>query len=134
MRFRSVAVAGALVLSVASCDAGAPVQKKVYGFRDDVKHKPAVKEVSHQEKKTKQECSLRIKGSCKSWRTVPDGTKKVVDKKAKPALYCVELDDVNGSAKDDDVWYTVTARTYFKAVAKEPGNKIKFRPIHGGCW
>lgn len=122
------------MLAVAACDAGAPAQKPVSGSRDDVKYKAPVKEASHKEKKTKRVCSLRVAGKCKSYKTVPDGWKKVVDKPGKPALYCVELDNVNGSAKDDDVWYTVTAGTYHKAVAKAEGEALKFKPLHGGCW
>lgn len=133
MHVRNVALVGAVMLGIAACDAAAPEQKPVSGLRDDVKYKAAVKEKSHQERTSKQECSRRVNGVCKSWRTVK-GWKKVVDRASKPALYCVELDNVNGSRSDDDVWYTVNAGTYYKAVAKDEGDSIKFKPVHGGCW
>lgn len=134
MRIRNVATVGTLMLAVAACSAQAPAQKPVSGLRDDLKHVAAVKEVSHQEKKTKRVCALKVAGKCKSYKTVPNGTKKVVDKAGKPALYCVELDDVNGSTKDDDVWYTVSAVTYLSAAGMAEGERIKIQPIHGGCW
>jgi hypothetical protein len=134
MQFKTMAVVGALAMTMVACNPDAPAQTTAWGGRDDLKTVPAVKEVSHQEKKTKRECSRRKNGKCKSYRTVSDGYKKVVDVKAKPALYCVELDDVNGSAKDDDVWYTISMSTYFKASRLSEGDTIKFLPIHGGCW
>lgn len=135
MKVRNVATVGTLMLAVAACGSpNAPAQKDVSGARDDVKKVAAVKEVSHKVKKTKRVCSRTVAGKCKSYKIVPDGYKKVVDKAAKPALYCVELDDVNGSSKDDDVWYTTTSVTYLKALALEEGDAIKFRPVHGGCW
>lgn len=135
MKVRKVAIVGTLMLAVAACGSpNAPAQKDVRGLRDDVKKVDAVKEVSHKEKKTKRVCDRKVAGKCKSYKDVPDGWKKVVDKKGKPALYCVELDDVNGSSKDDDVWYATTAATYLKALALEEGDAIKFRPVHGGCW
>ena len=121
------------MLSVAACDASAPAQKTVSGARDDVKTVAAVKERSHKVKTSKRECTRKVNGKCKSYRTVT-GWKKVVDKQGKPALYCVELDNVNGSAKDDDVWYTTTSTTYLKALALSEGDAIKFKPLHGGCW
>lgn len=138
MRIRSVAVAWtagmSVALSVTACNPDAPAQKSVWGHRDDIRTVAAVKEKSHQEKKTKRVCSRRKDGKCKSYKTIPDGTRKVVDRAAKPALYCVELDDVNGSAKDDDVWYATTQVVYLKAASLSEGDTIKFLPLHGGCW
>lgn len=135
MKVRNVATVGTLMLAVAACGSpNAPAQKDVSGARDDLKKVAAVKEVSHKVKKTKQECSRKKDGKCKAYRTVPDGYKKVIDKAAKPAYWCVELDDVNGSAKDDDVWYTTSQAVYLKAQALEEGDAIKFTPVHGGCW
>lgn len=133
MRIRYVAAVGAVLLGVAACDASAPAQKPVTGARDDVKQKAAVKERSHKEKTSERKCTRKVNGRCKSYRTVV-GWKKVVDVRAKPALYCVELDDVNGSTKDDDVWYTVRSTTYWSAAGKPEGSAVKFTPIHGGCW
>lgn len=133
----AIATATALVGSIALTACGGGGSSTVDGLRDDLKTKSAVKEVSHYEtkKKTKQVCTGT--GTKRRCRTVPDGTRrvKVVDKAGKPALYCVELDDVNGSTKDDDVWYTVTLATYTKAAAKDEGDKVKkMSYLHGGCW
>lgn len=137
MRIRNVTAAWtagmAVALTITACNPDAPAQKEVWGARDDLKSVAAVKEKSHQEEKTQRECVRRVSGTCKSYRTVTS-YKKVVDKPGKAALYCVELDDVNGSAKDDDVWYATTAATYFKASRLSEGDTIKFLPLHGGCW
>lgn len=132
MRIRNVAIAGVLVLTVAACGDDKPSEVK--GDRDDIKAVKAVKEVSHKEKKTKRVCSRRVSGKCKSYKTVPDGYKKVVDKPGKPARWCVELDNVNGSAKDDDAWYTTSQAVYLKAQSLKEGEALKFTPIHSGCW
>ncbi|QKY78624.1 hypothetical protein SEA_DRYAD_86 [Streptomyces phage Dryad] len=135
MRIRNVATVGTLAVALAACGSpNAPAQKSVTGTRDDVKKVAAVKEVSHKVKKTKRVCDRKVAGKCKSYKNVPDGYKKVVDKPAKPALYCVELDNVNGSDKDDDVWYTVHSTDYTKALFKAEDEGLKFTPIHGGCW
>lgn len=132
MRIRNVAIAGALVLTVAAC--GSDSDKPVSGTRDDVRKIAAVKEKSHQEKKTKRVCASKDKkGSCKSYKTVPDGWKKVIDRHAKPARYCVELDNVNGDAGKDDVWYTVRQDDYTKALFKAEDAGLKFTPLHEGC-
>lgn len=135
MRIRNAVGIATLMLAVAACGSpNAPAQKPVSGDRDDVKSVASVRETSHRVAKTKRVCSRKVAGKCKSYKTVPDGYKKVVDRRAKPALYCVELDNVNGSSKDDDVWYTTSSATYFKAVGLAEGDAMKFRPIHGGCW
>lgn len=131
MRIRKVAIAGALMLGVAACGSDGP--SEVTGTRDDVRKVAAVKEKSHQEKKTKRVCTSRKNGSCKSYKTVPDGWKKVIDRHAKPARYCVELDNVNGDAGKDDVWYTVRQDDYTKALFKAEDAGFKFTPLHEGC-
>lgn len=110
---------GMLVLTACGDDA------KVSGLRDDIKVIPAVTEKSHQESKTKSKCvSRNRKGVCTSSVQVPDGTKKVIDRKAKAAVYCVELDDVNGKPNDDDRWHEVSVSTYYKWADKSEGAKV----------
>jgi len=133
MRIRNAVLVGAVMVAAVACDASAPAQKPVSGDRDDVRHVAAVKEKSHREKKTERVCTRKVAGKCKSYKTVTSW-KKVVDRRAKPALYCVELDNVNGSAKDDDVWYTVRKTDYTKALFKAEDENLKFTPIHTGCW
>ena len=134
MKVSKVVALGALLLAVAACDPNAPAEKSVTGTRDDVKKVAAVKEVSHKVPKYKSKCVRKVAGKCKAYKSVRDGYKKVVDKAGKPALYCVELDNVNGSAKDDDAWYTVTASDYTKALFKAEDEHLSFKPIHSGCW
>lgn len=110
---------GTLVLT--SCSGG---DSKVSGLRDDLRQITAVAEKSHQEPKTKRVCTRSVLGKCKAYDTKPDGFKKVVDRKAKPAVWCVELDDVNGKPDDDDQWFEVTVSTYIKAADKNEGAKI----------
>jgi hypothetical protein len=136
MRLSKAALCGAAiatVLGTAACDASAPAQKVVSGDRDDVKYKAAVREKSHKELASSTKCTRRVAGKCKATKTTKTW-KKVIDRRAKPALYCVELDNVNGSSKDDDVWYTTSSSVYWSAVAKHEGDRMKFKPIHGGCW
>lgn len=130
MRIRNVAIAGALMLGVAACGGDGP--SEVTGTRDDVRKVAAVKEKSHQERTSKRECTRRVNGSCKSYKTVK-GWKKVIDRHAKPARYCVELDDVNGDAGKDDVWYTVRQDDYTKALFRAEDAGLKFTPLHEGC-
>lgn len=128
-------IAGMLVLTGCS-DAGG----KVSGNRDDVKHKSAVAEVSHtkQVKKTKKTrtCSGTGKKKRCSTSSRSNGYKsvKVVDKPGKPALYCVELDNVNGKPTRDDRWYEVTSSVYYKMASKNEGAKVtKMKYLTTGC-
>lgn len=133
MKIGYVAAVGALMLTVAACDASAPAQKSVTGLRDDVKHIKAVtKRV--QEQKYKRVCTNTVKGVCKKYEKVKDGLPRTVTKEVAPEAWCVELDDVNGSTSDDDVWYATSHAVYLKALGKDEGEKLKFKPLHGGCW
>lgn len=131
MRLKCMAIVPVIVLSVAAC--GASGSSEVKGTRDDVRKVAAVKELSHKERTSKRECTRRVAGKCKSYRTVK-GWKKVIDRHAKPEVYCVELDNVNGSVKDDDVWYTVRQHDYTIALFKAEDENLKFTPLHAGCW
>jgi hypothetical protein len=46
-------------------------------------------------------------------------------KAAKPAMYCIELDDVNGHTNKDDQWYEVSWSTYSKWSGKDEGVAVK---------
>lgn len=122
------------VLILSGCSGG---DTKVRGLRDDLRVIPAVREVSHTvtKTKTKKVCTSYKKGKCTSWVTRPDGvkTEKVIDRHGRSAVYCVELDNVNGKPTRDDRWYTVDAGTYWKAHGKDEGDKIKMHYLHEGC-
>lgn len=123
-------IAGTLVLTGCSGAGG-----KVSGNRDDIKVKAAISEQSHREPKNKSVCtSKNKKGRCTAHKTQQDGTKKVIDRRAKPALYCVELDNVNGKRSRDDRWYEVTSSVYYKMASKNEGAKVtKMKYLTTGC-
>jgi hypothetical protein len=109
---------------------------KVSGTFDEVayvKSVEAVKAKTHQEtkqvKKTKRVCSGS--GTKRRCSDVFDGykteTKTVTDKPGKPgkpAMYCVELDNVNDTPEDDDQWYLVSWSTYSKWENKAEGAAV----------
>lgn len=130
MRIRNVAIAGALMLTLAACGDDGP--SEVRGTRDDVRKIAAVKEKSHKEQTSTRQCTRKVNGKCKSYKIVK-GWKTVIDRHAKPARYCVELDNVNGDAGKDDVWYTVGQADYTKALFKAEDAGLKFTPLHSGC-
>lgn len=102
---------------------------KVSGLLDEVKMKPAVSEKSHTEVRDKKKSvcvSKNKKGVCTSHASRADGTEKVkvVDRKAKSAVYCVELDNVNGKPTDDDQWFEVSLSTFSKWADAGEGVKV----------
>lgn len=109
----------------------------VKGKRDDIRQITAVAEKSHKVTKPNKvrECASRKKGKCTRYHTVTRGTKtvKVIDRRSKPAVWCVELDDVNGKRSRDDRWYEVTSATYLKMAGKDEGEKVKFKYLTTGC-
>lgn len=149
-------VSGALAVGLlAGC--GGSGSTTVSGNRDDLRHKLAVHAVTvpstrvvgvyskhctttHGSKTVgsgKKRHSMRTTSTkCKNVKTgsKTESYRKTV-KPGKPALYCVELDNVNGSKKNDDVWYTVTSTTYYEATRKDEGDKVKrMSYLHTGCW
>lgn len=122
-------------LLIAACNSG-PVEVK--GKRDDLRQISAVAEKSHTEVKPNKvrECAAKDKkGKCTRWHEVTRGTKsvKVIDRRAKPAVWCVELDDVNGKRRRDDRWYEVTSTVYLKMAHKSEGDRVKFQYLTTGC-
>lgn len=120
---------GGLVLT------GCGEDPKASGLLDEVKYVKSVKAVpakTHVETqpKTKRVCIAKNKkGVCTSYADRPDGTARVAvtDKPAKPgksALYCVELDNVNGDRDDDDQWFAVSWETYSSWEGKNEGTKV----------
>lgn len=132
----TLAAIGGLVL--VGCSSSDP--STADGKLDEVKYVKAVKAVAaktHKETQQKAEteryCKAKKKnGTCKSYgtrktgRTIPVSV-VVTDKPAKPgkpALYCVELDDVNGDTKDDDQWFAVSWAVYSDHVNEAEGKEI----------
>jgi hypothetical protein len=126
----------------------------VTGLRDDVRSTPQrstratrphmVKECggSHTRKiKHTSSSGTGKKRKTRTWYTtstvqdckqVQHGT-ETYNRVLRPARWCVELDDVNGRPKKDDVWYEVTSGTYRDASALKEGAKFTFTPIRTGC-
>lgn len=135
--YAGLTVVTVLGLTLTACGAGTV---KVSGTLDDVKYLRSVRAVpahthtvTRVEKKTKKVCTG--KGLKKKCSTKPDGTKKVrttvtdhPGKAAKSAMYCVELDNVNGNKDHDDRWYEVSWKTYSKWENEVEGSRVNSMP------
>jgi len=130
------AIGGVLLTACGGASGG-----KVSGDLDDVKYLHSVRAVparTHVEtkhkKKTRRSCTGTGTGTGKKKHcsNVFDGYKTVhvtvTDKPGKPgqsAMYCVELDNVNGKKSNDDQWYAVSWQTYSKWENEDEGAKVK---------
>ncbi|WP_217554772.1 hypothetical protein [Streptomyces sp. GbtcB6] len=47
--------------------------------------------------------------------------------------WCVELDDVNGDKRRDDVWYQVNRSVYGDARTADDRARLEFSPVTEGC-
>ncbi|MER6078079.1 hypothetical protein [Streptomyces sp. NPDC001833] len=47
--------------------------------------------------------------------------------------WCVELDDVNGDKRRDDVWYQVSRSVYGDALAADDHARLEFTATREGC-
>lgn len=125
------------IFALTGCSSSDPA--KTSGLLDDVKYVKAVKPVkakTHQgtttQDVTERYCKVKKKnGTCKTWGTRKTGTKTVnvtvTDapyKPGKPAMWCVELDNVKGDKDADDQWYEVSWKTYSKWENEIEGTKV----------
>jgi len=131
----ALGTAGLLVLTGCS---GEP--SKTSGLLDDVKYVKAVKavpakthQVSQKTPETVSYCKTKNKnGSCKTWGTKKTGRYvtsyvTVTDAPGKPgksAMWCVELDRVQGDQDHNDQWYEVSWKTYSKWENEIEGTKV----------
>lgn len=135
-----------LALGLVGCSGG---ETTVKGRRDDIRHLP---KLQHTATRTvtdyRQQCTSKTRpvtsGSglkkTTGTRTYQDCTKvragshtESYPKVDREERYCVELDDVNGKRSADDVWFTVSSATYWKAARKHEGDKFKMSYYHKGC-
>ncbi|MGY1499476.1 hypothetical protein ACW4TU_23320 [Streptomyces sp. QTS52] len=131
----------------------APVKPTVHGLRDAVRHvtaktakatrphlvkkcAPATRQVKHTQrtgtgtaKRTRTWYTTEHYQKCANTRSGTETYTRVV----RQERWCVSLDDVNGDAKRDAVWYQVTRVTYDKAVAADRLAPLKFTPEATGC-
>ncbi|MFI1225986.1 hypothetical protein ACH4UK_28285 [Streptomyces sp. NPDC020884] len=55
------------------------------------------------------------------------------DRVTRQPRWCVELDDVDGDATRDDVWFEVDSSTHSTAADTKEGRKLSFTPLRTGC-
>ncbi|MFJ9565672.1 hypothetical protein ACIRQQ_37235 [Streptomyces fuscichromogenes] len=67
--------------------------------------------------------------SCTKVRSGTETYRKTV----RTEKWCVELDDVNGDKRRDDVWYQVSRSVYGDAQAADEHARLKFDPTSEGC-
>ncbi|QNJ57691.1 hypothetical protein SEA_KEANU_86 [Streptomyces phage Keanu] len=145
-------------LGLVGCSGDDPA--KASGLRDDVKHVKATKAVTKPATRTvvdyRNDCQTKFRTVTKSSGTgtsrrtwteqepYQDCTKVRVGthqesytktvKAAKPAKWCVELDDVNGDKDADDQWFRVSSGVYADQAAKNEGAKVTDMEYqHKGC-
>lgn len=150
-------ISAILLLGLVGCSAGSSGDdNRVFGRLDDVKHIKASKAVTKPSTRTvvdyERTCSMKpvvkSSGSGKTRRTWTEtkqdcnrtrvGSHQVaytkVVKPAKPARWCVELDNVNRDSNADDQWFTVDALVYNKWADRREGSKVKRMPyLRKGC-
>ncbi|MGY4982779.1 hypothetical protein ACWCYL_37505 [Streptomyces sp. 900105755] len=68
----------------------------------------------------------------RSCTTVRSGT-ETYRKTVRTEKWCVELDDVNGDRRRDDVWYQVSSSVYGDAVAAADHARLEFTAVREGC-
>lgn len=106
-----------------------PETAAVTGLRDAVRH------VSRKTTKVTRPHMVRkctsSKGSRKC-RNVRSGT-ETHTRVVRQERWCVSLNDVDGDAKRDAVWYQVTRVTYDEAAAADRLAPMKFTPEATGC-
>ncbi|MET9081607.1 hypothetical protein ABZX77_06830 [Streptomyces sp. NPDC004237] len=138
----------------ATTSSSAPAQDgTVHGLKDDVRHiaakttratRPhlvrkcttATRRVRHtsgsgsgSKRKTRTWYTTERYRSCAKVRSGTETYRRTV----RAEEWCVELDDVNGDPKTDDVWYQVGRTVYDDARAADDHARLEFVPAHEGC-
>ncbi|MEV8335075.1 hypothetical protein [Streptomyces niveus] len=140
-----------LVGALSAC--GSSDDPAVSGLRDDLRHTPQ-KTVIDTRPRIVEKCTTGTKrvrhtsttgaGSKRTTRTwyteEPTRTCKKVrrgtesfTRVVRQERWCVELDNVDGTASNDDVWFEVDVDTYAAAVKAEATERISFTPLREGC-
>ncbi|MFI1355210.1 hypothetical protein ACH4TV_16810 [Streptomyces sp. NPDC020898] len=116
-----------------------PVTPTVYGLRSAVRHTPrktAEETRPHMVKKcrstTKSKAKAKGSSTTRTCTSVRSGT-ETYTRVVRQERWCVSLDDVDGVAAKDAVWYQVEKVTYDKAVATDQRARIEFTPKSTGC-
>lgn len=125
----------------------------VFGLRDEVRHRAArtiratrphmtrkctsaTRRVRHTtstgsgtKRRTRTWYSTEQSRSCKQVRSGTETYTRVV----RPAQWCVSLDNLDGDAARDDVWYQVSRTTYDAAIGTDRHARMHFTPTRSGC-
>jgi len=130
-----------------------PRTHTVSGLRDSVRHLPvktvratrphrvtqctsATRRVKHtQRSRTGSRATTRTWYTTERYqdcRKVRRGT-ETYQRVVRTEKWCVSLDDVNGEAVKDDVWYQVSRTTYGDALGLEQHARFEFVPAGTGC-
>ncbi|MER5789872.1 hypothetical protein [Streptomyces sp. NPDC001980] len=125
----------------------------VHGLKDTVRHITAkttratrprlVKECSTATRRVRHTSSSGTgsRRKTRTWYTtersrsctkVHSGT-ETYRKTVRTEKWCVELDDVNGDKRRDDVWYRVGRSVYGDALAADDHARLEFSPLADGC-
>lgn len=107
-----------------------PSPTTVTGLRNATRHLPA-QTTRATRPHVVRKCSKPTKGTrkCSSVRSGSETYTRVV----RQERWCVSLDDVDGVATKDAVWYQVEKATYDKAAATDQRARIEFTPKSTGC-
>ncbi|WP_369241487.1 hypothetical protein AB5J56_42670 [Streptomyces sp. R21] len=125
----------------------------VAGLRDSVRHLPAktvratrphtvstctstTRRVKHTQRsgtgtraKTRTWYTTERHQDCRKIRRGTETYQRVI----RTEKWCVSLDDVDGKAAKDDVWYRVSRTTYDDAVGLDRHARFEFVPTGSGC-
>ncbi|HWU05362.1 MAG TPA: hypothetical protein VN520_02985 [Streptomyces sp.] len=149
VRMAARMAAGVILLACALSACGGSGDSNVSGARDDLRI-ITKKTVTDTRPRMVEQCTTgtkkvkhtsTTKGKTRTWYTTePTRTCKKVqqgtetyDRVVRRPRWCVELDDVDGNTRRDDVWYEVDSSTYTKAAAAAEGEKLAFTPLRNGC-
>lgn len=128
---RTAAGVAILIATLAACKGDD--LKPVEGARDDLRYVAPVYRMETKQVNTYTTRCTTSKGSttCKQVKT---GTRSETHNVLQRAeRWCVELDNVNGDPRADDLWYTVDQGTHQLASETVEGKLIKFTPLAEGC-
>ncbi|MFD0028308.1 hypothetical protein ACWGDS_00905 [Streptomyces sp. NPDC055059] len=97
---------------------------------------PATRKVKHtsrsgsgKRKKTRTWYTTEHYKQCRKVRKGSERYTRVV----RTERWCVRLDDVNGKAAKDDLWFRVSPATYSEVRNKDEHARVKFEPRARGC-
>ncbi|MFD3422641.1 hypothetical protein [Streptomyces decoyicus] len=148
------ALPATFMVALSACAGGASAElHKVSGLRDDVRHihekaQPATRPhmisvCTTRPKRTPHTATTRVGGVTKTRRWVTIETARDCRMKqrgtetymrvVRTERWCVELDDVGGNRRRDDVWFRVDPHAYAQALDVNEGEKIAITPRADGC-